>query len=118
FFFGTALATGVYYPMLLRPGVEAAGDREPLRRLAGALWLMLLLAAAVPLGGVVLLVGIHALNRAVVGTLCLIGLVGLGAAVVLARRVQHDLGALRPLLGPPSAPVGMDESLSARSWGG
>jgi hypothetical protein len=50
--------------------------------------------------------------------LCLAGLIGLGVAVVLTRRVQHDLIALRPLLGPTSAPVSMDESLSARSWGG
>ena len=33
FFFGTALATGAFYPMLLRPGIEAAGDRDVLRRL-------------------------------------------------------------------------------------
>jgi hypothetical protein len=79
---------------------------------------MLMMAAAVPLGGVVVLAGTGALHREVVGMLCLIGLVGLGAAVMLARRVQQDLSALRPLLGPPSAPVGMDESLSARSWGG
>jgi hypothetical protein len=118
YFFGTALATGAFYPMLLRPGVEAAGDREALRRLDRWLLPMLMMAAAVPLGGVVVLVGTGALHREVVGTLCLIGLVGLGAAVLLARRVQHDLGALRPLLGPPSAPVTMDESLSARSWGG
>jgi hypothetical protein len=118
FFFGTALATGAFYPMLLRPGVEAAADRDALRRLDRALWPMLLLAAAVPLGGVGVLVGMGALVPKVVGTLSLLGLVGLGAAVVLARRVQHDLIALRPLLGPPSAPVTMDESLSARSWGG
>jgi serine/threonine protein kinase len=118
FFFGTALATGAFYPMLLRPGVEAAGDREALRRLDRALLPMLMMAAAVPLGGVVVLVGTGALQREVVGALCGIGLVGLGVAVVLARRVQHDLIALRPLLGPPSAPVTMDESLSARSWGG
>ncbi len=118
FFFGTALATGAFYPMLLRPGVDAAGDRSSLRRLEGALFPMLMLAAAVPLGGVVVLVGTGALHREVVGLLCGMGLVGLGVAVVLARRVQHDLIALRPLLGPPSAPVTMDDSLSARGWGG
>jgi hypothetical protein len=118
FFFGTALATGVYYPMLLRPGVEAAGDRTALRRLDRALYPMLVGAAGVPLGGVVLLVGIRSLNPAVVGFLCLLGLIGLVVAAVLAWRVQQDLGALRPLLGPPSAPVTIDESLSARSWGG
>jgi hypothetical protein len=50
--------------------------------------------------------------------LCLAGLIGLGVAVLLTQRVQQDIKALRPLLGPSSAPVGMDESLSARSWGG
>jgi eukaryotic-like serine/threonine-protein kinase len=118
FFFGTALATGAFYPMLLRPGVEAAADREALRRLDRALVPMLLMAAAVPLGGVVVLVGRQALEPWVVRWLCLAGLVGLGMAVVLSRRVQADLAALRPLLGPTSAPVTMDESLSARGWGG
>jgi eukaryotic-like serine/threonine-protein kinase len=118
FFFGTALATGAFYPMLLRPGVEAAGDRDALRRLDRALWPMLLLAAAVPLGGVGILMLAKAPSRPVVLGLCVAGLVGLGVAVILARRVQHDLIAMRPLLGPPSAPVTMDESLSARSWGG
>jgi serine/threonine protein kinase len=119
FFFGTALATGAFYPMLLRPGVEAAGDRGVLRLLDRSVLPMLLLAAAVPLGGVVVLVGTQKVAKpAVVVCLSLIGLVGLGVAVVLARRILNDLIALRPLLGPASAPVGMDESLSARSWGG
>jgi serine/threonine protein kinase len=118
FFFGTALATGVFYPMLLRPGIEAAADRDKLRRLEWALWPMLMMAAAVPLGGVVVLVSAGTLHRWVVGLLCGVSLVGLGVAVVLVRRVQQDLIALRPMLGPPSAPVTMDESLSARSWGG
>jgi hypothetical protein len=119
FFFGTALATGAFYPMLLKPGIEAAGDRDTLHRLNGSIWPMLALAAAVPLGGVVVLVGTQKVaDPTVIGCLCLIGLVGLGVAYLLARRIQHDLIALRPLLGPASAPVGMDESFSARSWGG
>jgi serine/threonine protein kinase len=118
FFFGSALATGAFYPMLLRPGVDAAADREELRRLDRALWPNLMLAAAVPLGGVMLLIPAELTNKYVIAGLCLTGLVGLGVAVILVRRIQHDLVALRPLLGPPSAPVGMDESLSARSWGG
>jgi serine/threonine protein kinase len=118
FFFGSALATGAFYPALLRPGVEAASDRDELRRLDRVLSWFVLLAAAVPLFGVVLLVLTEARNKGAMVVLCLAGLVGLGVAVFLTRRVQHDLGALRPLLGPPSAPVTMDESLSARSWGG
>jgi serine/threonine protein kinase len=117
FFFGTALATGAFYPMLLRPGAPAAGDRDVLRRLERALWPMLLMAAAVPLSGVALLLFIHALNTVVLGSLCFLGFVGLLVALILARRVQLDLIALRPLLGPPSAPVTMDDSLSYRSWG-
>ncbi|HEY1380187.1 MAG TPA: serine/threonine-protein kinase [Gemmataceae bacterium] len=118
FFFGTALATGAFYPMLLRPAAEAAGDREELRRLETALWRHVLLAAAVPLFGVVLLVLTEAMNKGAMIGLCLAGLIGLGMAVVLTWRVQQDIRALRPLLGPSSAPVTMDESLSARSWGG
>jgi serine/threonine protein kinase len=118
FFFGSALATGAFYPMLLRPGVDAGADRQELYRLDRTLWPMLMLAAAVPLGGVMLLIPAEITNKFVIGVLCGAGLIGLGVAVVLVRRIQADLVALRPLLGPPSAPVGMDESLSARSWGG
>ena len=119
FFFGSALATGAFYPMLLRPGVDAAVDRDQLRSLDRALWPNLMLAAAVPLGGAILLLwGGGTTNKGVVTGLCVAGLIGLGVAVILVQRIQKDLTALRPLLGPPSAPVGMDESLSARSWGG
>ena len=81
---------------------------------------MLLLAAAVPLGGVVVLVGTQNGCRPG-GDRLRCASSGWSASVwryVLARRIQHDLIALRPLLGPTSAPVGMDESFSARSWGG
>lgn len=118
FFFGSELATGAFYPMLLRPGLDTAGDRDELRRLDRSLWPNLLVAAAVPLGGVMLLVTADVVNKQLVGILCLIGLIGLGIAVLLIRRVQHDIAAIRPLLGPRTAPVSSDESLSARSWGG
>lgn len=118
FFFGAALATGAYYPMLLRPGNDAAGDREELRRLDRSLWPFLILAAAVPLGAVMMLPITQTVNHGVLAFLCAAGLIGLVLAVLLFRRVQQDVTALRPLLGPPSAPVTMDESLSARSWGG
>ncbi len=119
FFFGTALATGAFYPMLLRPGVEATGERDELRRLDRALFVPnLFLAAVVPLFGVGLLVLTEAANKGAMVGLCLAGLIGLGVAVLLTRRVQQDIRSLRPLLGPAAAPVSMDESLSARSWGG
>jgi hypothetical protein len=118
FYFGSALATGAFYPMLLRPGVETAGDREVLRKLDRSLFPMLFIPAAVPLIGVGLLVAADTANKPLIYGLCVVGLIGLGVAVLLARRVQQDVTALRPLLGPPSAPVSMDESISARSWGG
>ena len=47
-------------------------------------------------------------------------IIALGFAIAwpIAANGQQDVRALRPLLGPPTAPVTMDESLSARSWGG
>ena len=118
FFFGSALATGVFYPMLLRPGVDSTADRAELRKLDRALWPNLLLVAAVPLGGVLLLIPAETTNKSVIAGLCVAGLIGGGLAVMLLKRVQQDLAALRPLVGSASAPVTTDDTYSGPSWRG
>jgi serine/threonine protein kinase len=118
FFFGSALATGVFYPMLLRLGADSAADRAELRKLDRALWPNLMLVAAVPLGGVLLLIPADTTNKSVIAGLCVAGLIGGGLAVLLLRQVQRDLAALRPLLGGPSAPATADDTYSGSGWGG
>jgi serine/threonine protein kinase len=120
FFFGSALATGVFYPMLLRPGVDSAADRTELRKLDRALWPNMMLVAAVPLGGVLLLIPSETTDKSVITGLCVAGLVGAGLAVVLLRQVQRDLNVLRPLLGgqSASAPATEDDTYSGPSWSG
>jgi serine/threonine protein kinase len=122
FFFGSALATGVFYPMLLRPGVDSAADRTELRKLDRALWPNLMLVAAVPLGGVLLLIPSETTNKMVITGLCVAGLIGGGLAVYLMSRVQKHLAALRQLLGGPAAASGPvteeDDTYSGPSWTG
>jgi hypothetical protein len=114
------MATGVFYPMLLRPGIDSAADRTELRKLDRALWPNLMLVAAVPLGGVLLLIPSETTNKSVIMGLCVAGLIGGGLAVYLLWRVQQDLTALRPLLGGPStsAPTTEDDTYSGPRWTG
>jgi serine/threonine protein kinase len=116
FFCGTALGTGALLPAFLRPGTAVPADADALRRLERALWPFLGLAAAVPLLAVAALVRTHARSEWVLLALCVAGLVGLGVAVLLARRIQRDLADLTPVVcGPTAAPEA--EPLAPSTWG-
>ncbi len=100
FFLGFALGTAALYPAFLRPGTESPADAAELVRLERWLWPFLGLAAAVPLVGVAMLALVQSRNVLVLLGLCVAGLIGLGVAVVLARRIQRDIADLLLAVGP------------------
>jgi eukaryotic-like serine/threonine-protein kinase len=120
FFTATSVAIRALYPAFLRPGTATARDWDELVRLDWLVWPFLALTAAVPLAGVALLVGFNSLNQTALVALSVVGLLGLGVAVWLARRIQRDLadlgGVVRPSeVGPLS---GDSDSRLSASWGG
>jgi hypothetical protein len=116
FFFGTALATGAMYPAFLRPGLATPADVAALRRRERALWPFFGLAAAVPLLAVAALVMIRSQNRLALLGLCLAGLVGLGVAVLVVKRIQRDLADLAPVVRPAGGTASLDSLIPG--WGG
>jgi hypothetical protein len=83
-------------------------------------WPFLALTAAVPLAGVALLVGFNSQNQTALVALSVVGLLGLGVAVWLARRIQRDLADLGGVVRPSDAgPLSGDtDSRLSASWGG
>lgn len=103
FFLGSKLGTGVFYPTFVRPGTTTPYDAADLASLERSLWPHLALAAAVPLAGVAALVLVGTRNAWPTLTLCGAGLLGLGVAVSLMRRIQRDIRDLGPAVSPGDA---------------
>jgi serine/threonine protein kinase len=100
FFLGSALGTGSFYPTFVRPGTSTPHDAADLAAMERALWPHLALAAAVPLAGVAGLVLVGTRNSWPMLTLCGAGLLGLGVAVALMKRIQRDIADLQPVVSP------------------
>jgi hypothetical protein len=100
FFLGSALGTSAFYPTFVRPGTMTPHDAADLAALERALWPHLALAAAVPLAGVAGLVLAGTRSTWPMLTLCGAGLLGLGVAVALMRRIQRDIADLQPVVNP------------------
>jgi serine/threonine protein kinase len=120
FFTATTVAVRALYPAFLRPGTATSRDWDELVRLDWLVWPFLALAAAVPLAGVALLVVIESHNRWALVALSVIGILGLGLAVWLARRIQRDLADLSGIVRPSDAgPLSGDsDSRLSASWDG
>src|SRR5262245_4680862 len=120
FFTATTVAVRALYPAFLRPGTATTRDWDDLVRLDWLVWPFLALAAAVPLAGVALLVGFGSPNRPALVALSVVGMIGFGVAVWLARRIQRDLADLGGVVRPSDAgPLAGDaDSRLSASWGG
>ena len=94
-FFGvTFLAVRVLLPPLIRRHTFDAEELAGLERLKRRTGLYLLLAAAAPMLTVAAWAATGSENRAALGLLSAVGLIGFGAAFALSRAIQGDLEAL------------------------
>jgi len=94
-FFGlTFLAVRVLLPPLIRRHTLDAEEAAGLERLKRRTGLYLLLAAAAPMLTVAAWAATGSENRAALGLLSAVGLIGFGAAFALSRAIQGDLEAL------------------------
>ena len=104
FFAATFLAVRALLPALMRGrglSAEELGGMERLKRRTG---LYLLLAAAAPMLTVAAWAATGSEDRTALAALSAVGLVGFGAAFVLARAIQGDLDALGRTAGPAFLP--------------
>jgi serine/threonine protein kinase len=99
FFLGSALGTSAFYPTFVRPGSTTPHDSAELVSLEHALWPHLAIAAAVPLVGMMALYMVRTARHVwPMATLCCAGLLGLGVAVILMKRIQRDVADLQPAI--------------------
>ena len=103
-FFGvTFIAVRVLLPALLRhhsPSARKLAGMERLKRRTG---LYLLLSAVAPMLTVAAWAAMGSENRAALGLLAAVGLIGFGAAFVLSRAIVGDLDALTATAGAKAA---------------
>ena len=102
-FFGvTFLAVRALLPPLVRRRGLDAEELAGMERLKRRTGLYLLLAAAAPMLTVAAWAATGSENRAALGLLSAVGLVGFGAAFALSRAIQGDLEALARTAAAPS----------------
>jgi hypothetical protein len=93
------LGTSAFYPTFVRPGSTTPHDSAELVSLEHALWPHLAIAAAVPLVGMMALYMVRTARHVwPMATLCCAGLLGLGVAVILMKRIQRDVADLQPAI--------------------
>ena len=95
FFFTTALAVRFWYPALVGGPRISAADVAECTRLRSAIWRYLAAGGTLPMLGVMLLVIFRSdLDRGILTTLSLIGLLGFFVIFGLVRQIQSNLSAL------------------------
>jgi hypothetical protein len=101
FFFVTLLAVRVFYPHFLHGNPPPPEDEEELNQLKWLCNVFLIMAAAVPMAGVIMLTFLN-LEESRLGLIVLSGVAGLGfaAAFYLNTVLQSDLTALRAAMAP------------------
>ena len=103
-FFGvTFIAVRVFLPALLRHHSPDAAELAGMERLKRRTGLYLLLSAIAPMLTVAAWAAMGSENRAALGLLAAVGLVGFGAAFALSRAILGDLDALTSTGGDKSS---------------
>lgn len=100
FFFVTFLVARVYYPLLISRDPHQGGDEQELLSLSRWCGIFLVMAAAVPMAGVLMLVFFDSANKPALVSLSLLAGAGFALAFFTYRLIQGDLLALRQLSMP------------------